>query len=134
MTRALATLTYLLAATIQSGVAQSPPPPAIAALGTCPLESGDSLPHCRVLYRTFGVLSPARDNVVLIPTWLGGRSADWIPLLGPKGLVDTTGFFVVVVDALGNGVSSSPSNSPTRPSEPVRVNNGETARANSLAG
>jgi homoserine O-acetyltransferase len=68
-----------------------------------------------VLYRTFGVLSQARDNAVLIPTWLGGRSADWIPLLGAKGLVDTTAFFVIVADALGNGVSSSPSNSPTRP-------------------
>jgi homoserine O-acetyltransferase len=68
-----------------------------------------------VLYRTFGVLSEARDNTVLVPTWLGGRSADWIPLLGPTGLVDTTVYFVVVVDALADGASSSPSNSPTRP-------------------
>jgi homoserine O-acetyltransferase/O-succinyltransferase len=87
-------------------------PPLIASLGTCRLSGGGTIPGCRVGYRTFGRLSAARDNVVLIPTWLQGRSEDWIPLLGNQGYVDTTRFHVIIVDALGDGHSSSPSSLP----------------------
>jgi homoserine O-acetyltransferase/O-succinyltransferase len=38
-----------------------------------------------------------------------------IPLVGPDGYVDPSRFFVILVDALGNGVSSSPSNSSVQP-------------------
>ena len=88
-----------------------PPPPNVASLGTCTLTSGAIIRNCRVGYRTFGRLNAARSNGVLIPTWLLGRTDQWIPLLGPDGLVDTTRFFTILVEALGNGVSSSPSNS-----------------------
>jgi homoserine O-acetyltransferase len=50
---------------------------------------------------------------VLIPTWLLGRSEDWNSLLNTDPLADTTRFYVIVVDALSDGVSSSPSNTPT---------------------
>lgn len=89
---------------------QGQAPPKIASLGACRLESGASIPDCRVAYRTFGQLNATRTNVILIPTWLLGRSEEWISLLGQDGIVDTTNFFVVVVAALGNGESSSPSN------------------------
>lgn len=92
--------------------AQTPaPPPSLASLGTCTFASGATVHNCRVAYRTFGRLNAARTNGVLVPTWLLGRSEQWIPLLGPDGLVDTTRFFTILVDALGNGLSSSPSNS-----------------------
>lgn len=87
-------------------------PSAVVSLGRCELQNGQVLIDCRLSYRAFGRLSAARDNAVLIPTWLGGRSEDWIRLLGTNGLVDTSGMFVVVVDAFGNGASSSPSNTP----------------------
>ncbi len=87
-------------------------PPQIAALGSCPLSSKAVIPHCRLAYRTFGQINPARNNTVLIATWLLGRSEDWVPLLGSDAILDTTKFYVVVVDALANGLSSSPSNSP----------------------
>lgn len=51
---------------------------------------------------------------MLIPTWLLGRSEDWISLLGLRSYVDTTRFYVLVVDALANGRSSSPSTVPLR--------------------
>jgi homoserine O-acetyltransferase len=86
------------------------PAPRSASLGTCRLSSGASLPSCRVTYRTFGQLSPARDNVILIPTFFGGRSEDHRFMLGTY--VDTTRYHVIVVDALADGASSSPSNSP----------------------
>jgi homoserine O-acetyltransferase/O-succinyltransferase len=90
----------------------SAPPATVAALGTCRLASGATIENCRIAYRSFGRLNATRTNAVLIPTWLLGRSEDWIGMLGPKGWVDTTKFFTVVVDAFANGRSSSPSNSP----------------------
>ena len=87
----------------------------IAELGRCVLTSGQVIEDCRVGYRTFGALDAARDNAVLMPTWLYGRSADLAVLFGdgssPQHLVDTGRFFGIAIDALGNGVSSSPSNS-----------------------
>ena len=93
-------------------VAQAPPaPPRVASLGECRLGTGAVIPNCRVAWREFGALNADRSNVVLIPTWLLGRSDDGVGLLGPDGFVDTTRFHVVIVDALGDGLSSSPSNS-----------------------
>jgi homoserine O-acetyltransferase len=96
----------------QAPAAPSPPRATIASLGTCRLASGATIENCRIAYRSFGRLNASRTNAVLIPTWLLGRSEDWIGMVGPNGWVDTTRFFTVVVDAFANGRSSSPSNSP----------------------
>ncbi len=89
-----------------------------AQLGQCKLDSGQKIEDCRVGYRTFGRLDAAQDNAVLMPTWLYGRSGDLLSLFGNGGssqqLVDTGRFFGIAIDALGNGVSSSPSNSKTQ--------------------
>ena len=86
-----------------------------ADLGHCTLDSGQTINHCRVGYRTFGTLNAAGDNAVLMPTWLNGRTEDLLSLVGSTPsktrLIDTTKFYVVLLDALGDGVSSSPSNS-----------------------
>jgi homoserine O-acetyltransferase len=74
------------------------------------LDSGATLPSCKVGYRTIGELNKARTNAVLFPTWFSGRSADLEGFAGPGKLVDSSEFFVVLVDALGNGVSCSESN------------------------
>jgi homoserine O-acetyltransferase len=87
----------------------------IAQLGQCKLESGQSIEDCQVGYRTFGHLNAAGDNAILMPTWLYGTSGDLVSLFGdgatPQRLVDTGRFFGIAIDAFGNGVSSSPSNS-----------------------
>ena len=87
-----------------------------ASLGQCSLESGQQIEDCRVGYRTFGHLNAARDNAVLVPTWLYGASGELVSLFGdgsqPSHLVDTGRWFGIAIDAFGNGVSSSPSNSP----------------------
>jgi homoserine O-acetyltransferase len=90
----------------------APHPAWFANLVTCRLASGATIESCRLSYRTFGHLNAARTNAVLIPTWLLGRSEDWIGMVGPNGWVDTTRFFTIVVDAFANGRSSSPSNTP----------------------
>jgi homoserine O-acetyltransferase/O-succinyltransferase len=82
-------------------------------LGSCRLENGATIQPCRIGYRTFGTLSADRSNLVLFPTWFSGTTADLAFV--PKDLVDTDRYFLVLVDALGNGISSSPSNSETQP-------------------
>ena len=95
--------------------------PQIASLGECVLSSGARLPDCRLGYRVLGARAAREDNVVLVPTWLGGTSADWVSLLGPGRLIDTTRYQVMVVDALGDGVSSSPSNQNVRPFPAITI-------------
>ena len=86
----------------------------LAQLGRCALESGRSIEGCRLGYRTFGTLNAARDNAVLVPTWFTGTSKDLAALI-PGPFVDPRRFFLILVDAFGNGVSSSPSNSAVQP-------------------
>jgi homoserine O-acetyltransferase len=71
--------------------------------------------NCRVGYRTFGQLNSDKSNVVVIPTWAGGTTEQLQSNIGPGKLVDSTKYFVVAIDALSNGVSSSPSNSHLQP-------------------
>jgi homoserine O-acetyltransferase len=96
-----------------TAMAQLMPPQRFADLGTCKLDSGKSIEHCRVGYRLFGTFNAAKDNAVLVPMWFTGRSGDVGALIGPgpNHFVDTTKYFVIVADPFGNGVSSSPSNS-----------------------
>jgi len=85
-----------------------------AELGACKLVSGQQIDHCRLGYRTWGALNAERSNAVLFPTWFSGTTAGLVDAIKPDGLVDPTKFFVIAVDALGDGVSSSPSNSATQ--------------------
>jgi homoserine O-acetyltransferase len=84
-----------------------------ADLGNYPLENGQVIRNCRLAYRTFGVLNSDKSNVVLFPTWLAGTTQDLIDLglIGAGKMADSSKYFIVAVDAFGNGVSSSPSNS-----------------------
>ena len=86
-----------------------------AELGACPTEGGEPVQACRIGYRTFGRLNERRDNAVLVPTWHGGNSAAMRFLLGADAWIDTTRFYVILVDGLGFGVATSPSNSRTQP-------------------
>jgi len=86
-----------------------------AELGQCKMESGQVIEACRIGYRTFGTLTADKSNAVLMPTWLYGTSGELKVHFGdgssPQHLVDTKRFFGIAIDALGNGVSSSPSTS-----------------------
>ncbi|MDT5155701.1 MAG: hypothetical protein QOH51_58 [Acidobacteriota bacterium] len=86
-----------------------------AQLGDFRLESGDVLRDCRIGYRTFGALNADRSNAILFPTWASGTTEQLMSNFGPGRLVDTSKFYIIAVDALGNGVSSSPSNSTRQP-------------------
>src|SRR5713226_350605 len=86
-----------------------------AELGDFKLRSGGDIQDFRLGYRTLGKLNTERSNAILWPTWLGGKSEDLLQFLGPGKVVDTTNYFVILVDAIGNGVSSSPSNNSKQP-------------------
>ncbi|HEX8588438.1 alpha/beta fold hydrolase [Pseudomonas sp.] len=77
--------------------------------------TGGKLTQCTLGYRTYGKLAADQGNVVLVPTWLAGRTADQLDMIGPGKLVDTDRWYVVAIDAIGNGVSCSPSNSASAP-------------------
>jgi len=87
----------------------------VANLGDFRLESGANIHGCQVAYRTFGKLNQDRSNAVLFPTWFGGTTEDLVSLIGPGKLIDSSKYFVNAVDALGDGVSTSPSNSNSQP-------------------
>jgi homoserine O-acetyltransferase len=78
--------------------------------GNFELENGEIIVDCKIGYRTYGILNENKSNVILYPTWFGGTSEHVGNLIRPDKLIDSTGFFIIVVDAFGNGVSSSPSN------------------------
>ena len=86
-----------------------------ARLGDLKLESGEILRDCRVGYRTFGSLNSSKSNVIVVPTWASGTTEQLKSNFGPGKLIDSGKYFVVAIDALGNGVSSSPSNSTLQP-------------------
>jgi homoserine O-acetyltransferase len=94
--------------------AQSLPPLQYANLGDLKLENGSIIHDCKIGYRTLGTLNAAKSNAVLYPSWFTGKSGDIVAGLGPGAYVDTTKYFVIAVDSLGNGISSSPSNSTTQ--------------------
>lgn len=88
-----------------------------ASLGDFKLESGEILKDCRLGYRTFGQLNAERDNAILFPTWFTGKSSELVQFVGTDKMLDPERYFIILVDAFANGVSSSPSNSASQPKE-----------------
>jgi homoserine O-acetyltransferase len=111
LTRVVLYLSLILSASAAASAQEQK----FADLGDFKLESGEVIKGCRVGYRTFGTLNNEKSNAILFPTWASGTTEQLASNFGPGRLVDTSKFYVVAVDALGNGVSSSPSNSTAQP-------------------
>ena len=71
-------------------------------------ENGSVLPELRVAYETHGKLNPGRDNAILLVHGTSGGRHAFDPLIGPGKTFDTDKNFVITVDAIGGGDSSSP--------------------------
>jgi homoserine O-acetyltransferase len=84
------------------------------ATGPLALETGATLPAVRIAYETWGRLSPARDNAVLVlhaltgdahvvgPAGPGQPTAGWWEgMVGPGAPIDTERWFVVAPNILG---------------------------------
>jgi len=85
----------------------------LAQLGNFALENGQTIHHCRVGYRTFGEIAADKSNVIVVLTWFGGTSEGLEGWIGAGKLYDSSKYFVVAIDAFGDGISSSPSNGAT---------------------
>jgi homoserine O-acetyltransferase len=84
----------------------------IFPLGNIVLQSGVTLQGAKLAYKAFGRLNAARDNAVLMPTFFGGTHADTELMMAPGRALDPARYFIIVPNMLGNGLSSSPSNTP----------------------
>ncbi|MBW4652582.1 MAG: alpha/beta fold hydrolase [Kaiparowitsia implicata GSE-PSE-MK54-09C] len=74
------------------------------------LQCGAVLPKARLVYQTYGTLAGDRRNVILYPTSYGAQHPDIEWLIGGDRILDPTRWFIIIVNMLGNGLSSSPSN------------------------
>ena len=84
------------------------------AIGDFTLESGEVIHDFSIAYMTEGTLNAAKSNAVLMVTAIGGNHHRIDFLIGPGKGIDTDHLFVVKTDAIGNGLTTSPSTSTTQ--------------------
>jgi homoserine O-acetyltransferase len=81
-------------------------------LGDVTLQHGATLRGCRLAYKTYGELAADKSNAIVYPTWYSGRHWDNEWLIGEGMALDPSRWFIIVPNMLGNGLSTSPSNTP----------------------
>ena len=81
-------------------------------LGDVILQSGVTLPNAFLAYKTYGELNEKKDNVIVYPTAFGDQHVQNEWLIGNGMALDPSKYFIIVPNLLGNGLSSSPSNTP----------------------
>lgn len=86
-------------------------------LGEFQLEEGGVIPNLQLGYRTYGELNAEKNNVIVVPTWFSGTSKNYEAYIGSQRALNPEKYFIVVINQIGNGVSSSPHNSP----EPIAM-------------
>lgn len=84
----------------------------IYELGDVSLQKGKRLKDAKLAYKTYGELNKNKDNVIVFPTYFGSQHPANEPMIGPGRAIDTNKYFIIVPNLLGNGLSSSPSNTP----------------------
>ena len=83
-------------------------------LGDFALEAGGTIHGLELAYATFGTLSPRKDNAILIPSWYSGTSKILEQVyVGPGRAIDPERYFIILVNQIGNGLSSAPHNTQT---------------------
>jgi homoserine O-acetyltransferase len=81
-------------------------------LGDLALRRGATLRDAKLAYKVYGELNTDRSNAIVYPTWYSGRHWDNEWLIGEGMALDPASYFIIVPNMLGNGLSSSPSNTP----------------------
>lgn len=84
-------------------------------LGDLPLESGEVIRDFEISYVTHGTRTQADDNAILVLTAIGSTHHRLDFLIGPGRPLDPDSHFIICADAIGNGLTTSPSNSRTQP-------------------
>ena len=86
-----------------------------AALGDLLLESGERIADYRQSYVAHGTLNADRSNAVLVCPALTATHHRLDFLIGAGRALDPARWFVIAADPIGNGLSTSPSNSGAQP-------------------
>ena len=87
----------------------------MAALGDLELESGESVRDYAQSYVTHGELNRDKSNAVLVCISLTGNHHRLDFLIGSSKALDPSRHFIIAADPIGNGLSTSPSNSAHQP-------------------
>ncbi len=83
----------------------------LISIGRLDLEEGGSIPDCRLAVATFGKLNDAKDNAILITSWYSGTHQIWRDVyIGREHALDPERYFIVIIDQIGSGLSTSPHN------------------------
>jgi homoserine O-acetyltransferase len=82
-------------------------------IGNLELEEGGTIRACNLAYATFGKLNAGKTNAILIPTWYSGTNKIIEQVyIGQGRALDPDKYFIVVVNQIGSGLSTSPHNTP----------------------
>ncbi len=91
----------------------------IFELGELKLLSGEVLQSAKLSYKTYGALNSNCDNVVLLPTFYTGTHVRNEGFFGSGRAIDPNKHFIISVNMFGNGLSSSPNNTPSPQDGPL---------------
>lgn len=84
----------------------------IFELGDVPLQSGLIYRKARLAFKTYGTLNADKSNAILYPTSYGAQHHDTEWMIGAGRALDPSRYFIIIPNMFGNGLSSSPSNTP----------------------
>ena len=82
----------------------------IYELGNVKLLSGEILHSAKLAYKTYGCLNANKDNVIVLPTFYTGTHKRNEGFFGINRAINPTNHFIISINLIGNGISSSPSN------------------------
>jgi homoserine O-acetyltransferase len=116
-------LTFMRTLTIVAALASAPalahtptqPPHQSYKIGDFTLESGEVIKDFAISYVTHGKLNEKKSNAILMVTAISGNHHRLDFLIGPGKALDTDKYFIIATDAIGNGLTTSPSNSAAQP-------------------
>ena len=110
-------ITFALALASVNVLAHKPTEPVhqLYSEGNFQLENGSVIQDFNLSYTTQGTLNADKSNAILMVTAIGGNHHRIDYLIGPGKALDTDKYFVICTDAIGNGLTTSPSNSKSQP-------------------
>jgi homoserine O-acetyltransferase len=112
--RAIAAFAFFMVGGTAFAHTPDQPPHQLFAEGDLKLESGDSINEFAISYVTHGKLNEKKNNAILMTSSIAGNHHRIDFLIGPGKALDTNKYFIIATDAIGNGLSTSPSNSKTQ--------------------
>src|ERR1700747_784536 len=103
-------------------------------LGDFPLQSGEVLRDAKLVWKSYGTLNAARDNVILYPCSYGATHNEMEWLIGPDGILDPTRWFIIIPNMFSNGLSSGAGNTADYPALGAQWDNISAQRARAAGG